>query len=82
MIIIGFGGIFFKFIFILKKLVFLGLNDHCFELFFNFNQTIMLLVVPLSADHDKETREFATFFNETLGFCPNSVLTMQHLPAI
>ncbi|CAF4603619.1 unnamed protein product [Rotaria sp. Silwood1] len=24
----------------------------------------------------------ATFFNETLGFCPNSVLTMQHRPAI
>jgi len=42
----------------------------------------MPLVTPLSADHDSETRELAEFFNETLGFCPNSVLTMQHRPAI
>ncbi|MFL0091959.1 carboxymuconolactone decarboxylase family protein [Tenacibaculum maritimum] len=42
----------------------------------------MPLVEPLSADHDKETKELATFFNETLGFCPNSVLTMQQRPAI
>jgi uncharacterized peroxidase-related enzyme len=42
----------------------------------------MPLVIPLSPDHDKETQELATFFNETLGFCPNSVLTMQHRPAI
>jgi len=42
----------------------------------------MPLVTPLSAEHDSETRELATFFNETLGFCPNSVLTMQRRPAI
>ena len=42
----------------------------------------MPLVNPLSPDHDKETQELAEFFNETLGFCPNSVLTMQHRPAI
>ncbi|MBU2949740.1 carboxymuconolactone decarboxylase family protein [Tamlana agarivorans] len=42
----------------------------------------MPLVTPLSADHDLETKELATFFNETLGFCPNSVLTMQRRPAI
>ncbi|TNJ47153.1 carboxymuconolactone decarboxylase family protein [Tamlana fucoidanivorans] len=42
----------------------------------------MPLVPPLSANHDLETRELAEFFNETLGFCPNSVLTMQHRPAI
>ena len=42
----------------------------------------MPLVTPLSADHDKETIELAEFFNETLGFCPNSVLTMQRRPAI
>ncbi len=42
----------------------------------------MPLVNPLSANHDSETQELATFFNETLGFCPNSVLTMQHRPAI
>ncbi len=42
----------------------------------------MPLVTPLSANHDTETKELAAFFNETLGFCPNSVLTMQHRPAI
>jgi uncharacterized peroxidase-related enzyme len=42
----------------------------------------MALVNPLSENHDLETKELATFFNETLGFCPNSVLTMQHRPAI
>ena len=42
----------------------------------------MPLVTPLSANHDLETKELATFFNETLGFCPNSVLTMQRRPAI
>ncbi|MDN3491469.1 carboxymuconolactone decarboxylase family protein [Winogradskyella bathintestinalis] len=42
----------------------------------------MPLVTPLSANHDLETKKLAEFFNETLGFCPNSVLTMQHRPAI
>jgi len=42
----------------------------------------MPLVTPLDANHDQETKELAEFFNETLGFCPNSVLTMQHRPAI
>ena len=42
----------------------------------------MPLVSPLSPNHDLETKELAKFFNETLGFCPNSVLTMQHRPAI
>ena len=42
----------------------------------------MALVTPLSADHDDTTKELAAFFNETLGFCPNSVLTMQRSPAI
>ncbi|MBL7471323.1 carboxymuconolactone decarboxylase family protein [Robertkochia sediminum] len=42
----------------------------------------MPLVHPLSADHDKQTAELAEFFNETLGFCPNSVLTMQIRPEI
>lgn len=42
----------------------------------------MPLVNPLSAEHDFETKKLAEFFNETLGFCPNSVLTMQHRPAI
>ena len=42
----------------------------------------MALVTPLSVEHDLETKELATFFNETLGFCPNSVLTMQRRPTI
>ncbi len=42
----------------------------------------MPLVNPLSPEHDSDTRKLAEFFNETLGFCPNSVLTMQHRPAI
>ena len=42
----------------------------------------MPLVTPLSADYNLETKELAAFFNETLGFCPNSVLTMQRRPAI
>jgi uncharacterized peroxidase-related enzyme len=50
--------------------------------FKNLNFHIMPLVTPLSADHDIETKNLAEFFNETLGFCPNSVLTMQRRPAI
>ena len=42
----------------------------------------MPLVEPLDPNHDAETKNLAEFFNETLGFCPNSVLTMQHRPAI
>lgn len=42
----------------------------------------MPMVEPLSPDHDEEVRELANFFNETLGFCPNSVLTMQRRPKI
>ncbi len=42
----------------------------------------MALVKPLDPNHDIETKKLAEFFNETLGFCPNSVLTMQHRPAI
>jgi len=42
----------------------------------------MPLVQPLDPNHDTQTKELAEFFNETLGFCPNSVLTMQHRPAI
>jgi uncharacterized peroxidase-related enzyme len=42
----------------------------------------MPLVAPLAADHDLEVAELARFFNETLGFPPNSVLTMQRRPEI
>jgi uncharacterized peroxidase-related enzyme len=43
---------------------------------------MMPLVSPLPPDADPEVRRLAGFFDETLGFCPNSVLTMQHRPAI
>lgn len=42
----------------------------------------MALLAPLPPDQDREVAELAQFFNETLGFCPNSVLTMQCRPAI
>ncbi|TNE48624.1 MAG: carboxymuconolactone decarboxylase family protein [Bacteroidetes bacterium] len=42
----------------------------------------MALISPLPSDHNEEVAALATFFNETLGFCPNSVLTMQRRPAI
>ena len=42
----------------------------------------MPLVNPLPPDADEEVRDLSRFFNETLGFCPNSVLTMQRRPAI
>ncbi|MEM6604923.1 MAG: carboxymuconolactone decarboxylase family protein, partial [Pseudomonadota bacterium] len=42
----------------------------------------MPLVQPLPADANPEVAELAKFFNETLGFCPNSVLTMMRRPAI
>jgi len=40
----------------------------------------MPLVQPLSADANPDVKKLAEFFNETLGFCPNSVLTMQIRP--
>lgn len=42
----------------------------------------MPLINPLSPEKDKDVAELAKFFNETLGFCPNSVLTMQIRPEI
>lgn len=42
----------------------------------------MPLITPLPTDHDSDVAELAKFFNETLGFPPNSVLTMQRRPAI
>jgi uncharacterized peroxidase-related enzyme len=42
----------------------------------------MPLVKPLSPETNPEVKKLAEFFNETLGFCPNSVLTMQIRPDI
>ncbi len=40
------------------------------------------LVNPKSPEGDPELEKLVLFFNETLGFCPNSVLTMQIRPEI
>ena len=40
------------------------------------------LVPPLAGNENPEIRELVKFFDETLGFCPNSVLTMQIRPDI
>jgi len=42
----------------------------------------MPLVPPLPADHDPAVAELARFFEGTLGFAPNSVLTMMRRPAL
>lgn len=42
----------------------------------------MPLVKPLPTDANPDVMELARFFEETLGFCPNSILTMQRRPAI
>lgn len=42
----------------------------------------MPLVKPLSPNANQDVKKLAEFFNETLGFCPNSVLTMQIRPEI
>ncbi len=40
------------------------------------------LVNPITDIVDPKLQELITFFNETLGFCPNSVKTMFHRPEI
>ena len=42
----------------------------------------MPLVTPLPADHSAEIADLARFFEGTLGFAPNSVLTMMRRPAL
>ena len=42
----------------------------------------MPLINPLDQFANPEVERLVKFFNETLGFCPNSVLTMQRRPAI
>ena len=42
----------------------------------------MALVDPKETIQSKEVQELVKFFNETLGFCPNSVLTMQIKPGL
>ena len=40
------------------------------------------LVFPASEQDDVELQQLIEFYNETLGFCPNSVKTMFHRPQI
>ena len=40
------------------------------------------VVLPLDRNANKETEEMATFYEETLGFTPNSLFTMMHRPRI
>ncbi len=40
------------------------------------------LVLPKNDPNDKDLNELVLFYNETLGFCPNSVKTMHHRPRI
>jgi uncharacterized peroxidase-related enzyme len=40
------------------------------------------LVKPASEHTDPKLQELVDFYNETLGFCPNSVKTMYHRPQI
>jgi Uncharacterized conserved protein len=42
----------------------------------------MPLVHPVSEFANPEVAKLVKFYNETLGFCPNSLLTMQRRPAI
>jgi len=42
----------------------------------------MPIINPVDLNTDSEIRKLVEFFSETLGFCPNSVLTMQIRPAI
>ena len=40
------------------------------------------LVSPLDRNSTKQAKEMATFYDETLGFTPNSLFTMMHRPRI
>ena len=40
------------------------------------------LIKPMAPENDAELQKLVEFYNETLGFCPNSVLTMYYRPEI
>lgn len=40
------------------------------------------LVHPKTGEDDKDLQKLIEFYNETLGFCPNSIKTMHHRPRI
>lgn len=54
---------------------------HTIRLIFSTEKS-MPLVEPLDHMANPDVAELVTFYNETLGFCPNSLLTMQRRPDI
>jgi len=40
------------------------------------------LIFPAEENGDAELQKLIEFYNETLGFCPNSIKTMYHRPGI
>ena len=69
--------------FILSSIVSIQILLYNFPIFYRLsNLNPMPLITPLDQDHDNDVKELSAFFNETLGFTPNSVLTMQRRPAI
>lgn len=40
------------------------------------------LVYPKKGENDQDLQKLIEFYNETLGFCPNSIKTMHHRPRI
>lgn len=40
------------------------------------------LILPKTGEQDPELQKLIEFYNETLGFCPNSIKTMYHRPRI
>lgn len=40
------------------------------------------LVYPKTGENDKDLQELIKYYDETLGFCPNSIKTMHHRPRI
>lgn len=40
------------------------------------------LIKPKSGENDPELQKLIEFYEETLGFCPNSIITMHHRPRI
>ena len=71
-------------------LCFLLTNLDCYSLLCSDNFKILKknnrmkqpLVSPLDRTATKEAEEMATFYEETLGFTPNSLFTMMHRPRI
>jgi uncharacterized peroxidase-related enzyme len=62
---------------LILKLIFIVVNKPQFLL-----KMKQPLVKPNANADDKELQELIKFYDETLGFCPNSIKTMHHRPRI